>query len=222
MTPKTLGFSTARGAIFRAKLDELAGALPGWRLPLPELTFRTVSNPFTGELIPNLLTRDPGPQTAPAVPPRLPFDAVILPSTEDWERQFLALDLALSDAPELSANVWNSVGEQGWLDVMRERELLVESLFGGDDDLSDPRTLHQLPIRLVELLAAARDRGVDLVSDLWQRHAPTPVVASKQYIYLLSDLASAALTGAQALHHWNIHPYHRDDSGKPDTGGLAR
>ena len=58
-----------------------------WKLSQPER--RTVTNPFTGGAIPNILTRDPGPRTRPAIPSSLQFSCLVLPSREDWEQNYL-------------------------------------------------------------------------------------------------------------------------------------
>ena len=201
-------FPTSGGALFSARLEQLTQQLPGWRVPLPEYQRRTVTNPFTGELIPDVLTRDPGPRTQPGIPERLVFPCVRLPAREDWEENYLALDLALSAVPPLSASDW----EDGWFELMLERGLLEEALFGGLDEVGETWQLHEVPPRLVERLLELQPVDLRAMADAWLARCNTPADAPEQYLAQFCELARQAQRTNARMFSWNVHPCHREKS----------
>lgn len=202
-------FSTSGGALFAATLSQLAQQLPGWRVPLAQSQRRTVTNPFTGELIPDVLTRDPGPCTQPPVPEHLTFPCVPLPSREDWEQNYLALDLALSGAPPLEESAW----DDGWFELMLERGLLEEALFGGFDNVGETWQLFEVPPRLVQLLRQLEPHGVPAMADAWLARCNEAADAPHDYLAAFCDLARLANRTDARVFSWNVHPYHREGSG---------
>jgi hypothetical protein len=202
-------FSTGNGALFAATSAQLVEQLPGWRKPLPAPEKRSVVNPFTGVLIPNVMTRDPGPRAHPAIPSRLIFPCVLLPSREDWEQNYLALDLALSGEPPLSEALW----DEGWLDVMLRRQLFEEPLFGGGDDVGDSRDLLRVPTRIVDRLVELRTDEVDGMARAWMARCWVRPDAPTEYLVQFCALAHLAVSIGAGLFSWNINPLHRDRSG---------
>jgi len=202
-------FRTSGGAIFAATPSQLAAQLPGWRNPLAQAQRRSVINPFTGEAIPNVLTRDPGPRTRPAVPSSLRFPCVVLPSREDWEQNYLALDLALSAEAPLSATTW----DDGWLRVMFDRGLCVEALFGGADDIGNAKDLFEVPTRLVEAFRALREQDIAAAAEAWLARCVDPADAPLQFLAEFAELARFSAEIHGTLFTWNIIPLHRDRSG---------
>jgi len=202
-------FPTSGGAIFAATQSELAAQLPGWRVPLAQAERRTVTNPFTGEPIPNVLTRDPGPRTRPPVPSLLNFSCVVLPSREDWEQNYLALDLALSAEPPLDESTW----DDGWLRVMFDRCLCLEPLFGGADDTGNAKDLFEVPMRLTKALCDLRLQDVDMLADAWLARCPGPADTPREFLIQFSALARLSVEIQGRLFTWNIIPMHRDRSG---------
>ncbi len=202
-------FGSNDGALFAATLAELRAQLPGWRVPLVKPERRTITNPFTGELIPNVLTRDPGPRTHPPIPRRLTFPCVLLPSREDWEQNFLALDLAISGEARLADGVW----DDEWLELACERGLYEEPLLGGDDDLGDPRCLYEVPARLVDALVRVQASDVDALANAWLERCWEPADAPAEYLARFCELARKAAPTHRRLFTWNIHPLHRGRSG---------
>lgn len=204
-------FSSSDGALFVATLAQLMTQLPGWRVPLAEPERRAVTNPFTGELIPDVLTTDPGPPTHPAIPLKFPFPCVLLPSREDWEQNLLALDLALSGEPRLPDEVW----EDGWFELMFERGLCEQPLLGGDDDVGDPRYMYEVPERLTERLLQLRASDVDLVAKAWLARCWESAAGPAEYLSRFCELARLAASTNGRLFSWNIHPLHRAQPGVP-------
>jgi hypothetical protein len=207
-------FPTSGGAIFAATASELAAQLPGWRVPLIQAERRTVTNPFTGEPIPNVVTRDPGPQTCPPVPSLLTFSCIILPSREDWEQNYLALDLALSGEPPLDETTWDeTTWDDGWLRVMFDRGLCLEPLFGGADDIGDAKYIFDVPTRLTKALCDLRLHDVDMLADAWLARCPEPADAPREFLIQFAALARLSVENQGRLFTWNIIPLHRDRSG---------
>jgi len=202
-------FRTGQGAMFAATLAELAAQLPGWRMALPEAQRRTIQNPFTGDSIPNVLTRDPGPETNPRRPRVLAFPCVLLPSREDWEQIYFALDLALSGEPPLARETW----EDNWLPAMQARGLLDTPLFGGLDNLHDPRELYEVPARLVERLRALSAGDLDAAAQAWQARCYQKTDAPSDDLARFCELARVASSNGQRLFTWNITPLDRERSG---------
>jgi len=202
-------FRTGQGAMFAATLAQLAEQLPGWRMPLPEPERRTIQNPFTGESIPNVLTKDPGPPTNPRKPRVLAFPCVLLPSREDWEQIYFALDLALSGEPALAQEAW----DDGWLGAMQNRGLLEPPLFGGADNIHDPRELYEVPARVFERLLALPARDLDATAQDWQARCYQKADAPSDYLARFCALARAAASNGQRLFTWNIPPLDRERSG---------
>jgi hypothetical protein len=202
-------FSTGQGAMFTASLSQLVEQLPGWRSPLAQPERRTVTNPFTGETIPDILTRDPGPRSHPAIPRTLAFPCVVLPSREDWEQNYLALDLALSGEPPLDATAW----DDGWLGLMFERGLFVEPLFGGADDVGSPRDLLEVPNRLVQALLDLRSGDFDVLANSWIARSLDPPDSPVDFLARFAELAHLSVARQTRLFTWNITPLHRDRSG---------
>jgi hypothetical protein len=203
------GFATSSGAIFAATLGELAAQLPGWRNPMAQAKRRTVTNPFTDEAIPNVLTRDPGPRTRPPVPRSLPFSCVVLPSREDWEQNYLALDLALSAERPLDVATW----EDGWLHLMFDRGLCVEPLFGGADDIGDAKDLFEVPPRLTNALCDLRQANIHVIAEAWLARCAEPADAPQEFLARFAELARLSVEIGGRLFTWNIIPLHRDRSG---------
>ncbi len=202
-------FPTSRGAVFAATPPQLAAQLPGWCAPLAQAERRTVTNPFTGEPIRNVLTRDPGPRTQPPVPSLLTFSCVVLPSREDWEQNYLALDLALSAEPPLDETTW----EDGWLRVMFDRGLCVEPLFGGADDIGNAKDLFEIPTRLVKGLCDLRPQDIDALADAWLARCSEPADTPNEFLTQFAELARLSVEIHGGLFTWNIIPLHRDRSG---------
>ncbi len=202
-------FRTGQGAMFAATLDQLVQQLPGWRMALPEAARRTIQNPFTGESIPNVLTKDPGPETNPRKPRVLAFPCVLLPSREDWEQLYFALDLALSGEGPLAREAW----EDRWLAEMQQRGLLETPLFGGADNIHDPRELYEVPARLVERLLALPASELDAMAQAWQARCYQKPDAPSDYLARFCALARAAAANGQRLFTWNITPLDRERSG---------
>ena len=202
-------FSTSLGAMFAASLPQLVEQLPGWRIPLAQPERRTIENPFTGDLIPNVLTRDPGPRTHPPIPKVLAFPCVLLPFREDWEQNYFALDLALSREPPLAQSTW----EESWLQKTQERGLLMEPLCGGLDGVGDGRELLEVPARLVERLLQLRPSEVDAMAQDWLARCYEPADDPVQYLAQFCELAHLAAAGGQRLFSWNILPPHRERPG---------
>jgi len=202
-------FSTGEGALFAATSSQLIKQLPGWRIPLPAPEKRSVVNPFTGAPIRNVMTRDPGPRTQPPIPRTLVFPCVLLPSREDWEQNFLALDLALSGEPPLPAALW----EDGWLDVMLHRQLFEEPLFGGSDDIGESRDLHRIPTRLVDRLVQLKTDELDDMARAWVTGCWERPDGPAEYLNQFCNLARLAASTARELFSWNINPLHRERSG---------
>lgn len=195
--------------MFAATPSELAAHLPGWRVPLAQAERRTITNPFTGELIQNVLTRDPGPKTRPTVPKALPFSCVVLPSREDWAQNYLALDLALSEEPPLDATIW----DDGWLGVMFDRGLCVEPLFGGHDDIGNAKDLFEVPARLANALCELRQTDIDVLAEAWLARCVDPADAPEEFLAKFAHLARLSVEIHGGLFTWNIIPLHRDRSG---------
>jgi len=195
--------------MFVATVLQLAAQLPDWRVPLVEPQRRTIENPFTGASIPNVLTRDPGPLSHPLIPSALTFPSVILPSREDWEQNYLALDLALSGEPPLSTETW----EDGWFDLMWKRQFFVEPLLGGTDDIGDSRDLHEVPARLVVLLAQLRPDAVNAMAANWLARCYEPADAPAEFLARFCELARISVSNEGRLFTWNINPLHRERSG---------
>lgn len=202
-------FPTSVGAMFAATSSQLSAQLPGWRSPLPQPERRTVTNPFTGGAIPNTLTRDPGPLTRPPVPSSLTFSCVVLPSREDWEENYLALDLALSGEPPLSQETW----DDGWLAVMFNRGLCVEPLFGGGDDVGDTKYLYEVPARMVNALCDLRQQDVNVVAAAWLARCRDPADTPDKFLIRFAELAHRSVEIQGTLFTWNIVPLHRDRCG---------
>lgn len=202
-------FPTSGGAMFAATPSDLAAQLPGWRVPLVQAERRTVTNPFTGEPIPNVVTRDPGPRTHPAVPSLLVFPSVILPSREDWEQNYLALDLALSSEPPLDEKTW----DDDCIRVMFDRGLCIEPLFGGHDDIGDAKDLFEVPTRLVEVLCDLRPQDIDVLADAWLARCFDPADTPNEFLAQFANLARLSIELHGGLFTWNIIPLHRERSG---------
>jgi hypothetical protein len=202
-------FPTSGGAIFAATPSELAAQLPGWRVPLAQAERRTVTNPFTGEPIPKVLTRDPGPRTLPPVPSLLTFSCVVLPSREDWEQNYLALDLALSAEPPLDETTW----DDGWLRVMFDRGLCLEPLFGGADGIGNAKDLFEVPTRLTKALCDLHLHDVDMLADAWLARCAEPADTPREFLIQFAALARLSMEMEGRLFIWNIIPLHRDRTG---------
>lgn len=204
-------FPTLVDAAFVASFEELCAGLPGWRIPLAEPEWKTVTNPFTGERMSSVLTRDPGPRSGPPIPERLPFRCVVLPSCEFWERHYLALDLAVSAAPILSEEQWRDQ----YLRIMVDRDLTNEPLFGGMDDPGEPYSLSQMPEPLIARLAEMNNLDVPNLVERWLVYCPDSLSYSAfACLQALQSLARFAGAENRKVFLWNVHPYYRADSGK--------
>lgn len=203
------GFATSVDASFIAAFDELRAALPGWRVPLPQPERRTVHNPFTGEAISGVVTRDPGPGDRPPIPERLPFSCLLLPSCECWERHYLALDLASSVAPAPTEEDW-----EDYIGLMWKRDLMREPLFGGLDNPGEPYSLTEVPGRLFLHLAELTNATASRLANDWMAYCPdAPAYSVISCLNALRELAQLARRERRRLYMWNIHPYYRADSG---------
>ncbi len=197
------GFDTRHFACFIATRAELRAVLPGWRVPLPAPVRRTVPNPFTGEPV-LVYTRDPGPDLAAPVPPRLPFEHALLPNEEDWESRYLALDLSLSGLPGAAPSHFTDA--EGLHGALSERGLTVSALLGGDS-CEDPRWVYGVPSRLIVALNALALDSLEVELGRWNARSP-----SRSELADLNDLwtmAQRATAQAREMFLWVDAPPHR-------------
>jgi hypothetical protein len=202
------GFDTSVGAAFIATIAESHRALPGWRVPLPSPVDRMGINPFTKEPVLFRGTRDPGPDGKPLVPPSLPFQCVLLPPVEDWENRYLALDFTLSHESGLTvADRDSDDGFDREVEIMEERRLCDEPLYGGLDQDGDPRFLWTVPARIFSPLANLAQEDVAGTLREWNNRSQSPNAVED--LEDLRELSLAAVSQARDMFIWQVHAYFR-------------
>jgi hypothetical protein len=194
-------FDTDRIACFAATRAELHGALPGWRVPLPAPIERMGKNPFTGKPM-ILKTRDPGPDRPVALPASLPFEHVLLPSVEDWESRYVALDLTLAGDDGCAPDHFSDSG--ALVDIMIERGLYDYALFG---DVLQEHWVLAVPQRLVAMLNSLADDSLGVFLTSWNLRSPSP--STLDDLRDLWTLARSANAQQREMFLWLVPPPHR-------------
>jgi hypothetical protein len=93
---------------------------------------------------------------------------------------------------------------------MYERGLFVEPLFGGTDDIGDPRDLFDVPSRILERLVELSSGAIRSMADEWSLRCCTPPSDPVDFLSTFCALAQHALSVGGKLYCWNIHPLHRE------------
>jgi hypothetical protein len=204
-------FDTDRMACFVATRAELRDALPDWRVPLLVAVERRGKNPFTGKPI-VLKTRDPGPDGPVTIPASLSFEHALLPSEEDWEGRYIALDLVLSgdDGP-----VPDQFDHDAVLTTLNARGLDEDALLGGDWP-NDPRWVVVVPQRLVFALNALREDSLGAILASWNLRSPS--ASTLEDLRDLWSLARSATAQQREMFLWLDAPPHRCPRHRPHRG----
>lgn len=159
-----------------------------------------MKNPFSGESM-VLKTRDPGPNRSVAVPASLPFEHVLLPSEEDWESRYLALDLALA-GDERHAPPFDEL--DAFACIVLERGLEDQALFG---DERPEHWVHDVPQRIVAALNALAEDSLVALLTSWNLRSPS--LSTLQDLRDLWTLAGSATAQHREMFLWLVPPTHR-------------